>query len=160
MRTAIGLLVLFLIYRAQCQPFEDPMRQTDYIMRQMGWPSLMQPDDHAEVMDTILTDFKFSLQGRPQIILLGDSITALGFWKAGPEGDKFGFGPDYRGWVLMLNDTLQDQAHIENVAFKAGKNTRGFREALPALIEQLKPIAHEVALVNIAFGANDAIVGL
>lgn len=106
-------------------------------------------------------DLGLRLQGRPQILLLGDSITGFGFVSGGPEGDaaKYGFSPDYRGWALMLNDTLQNQAHIQNLAFAAGDNSQTFKQRLSALVEQIKPIAHEVALLNIAFGLNDAIIG-
>lgn len=146
MHSAICFFVLLLVCAAECNTV-SPIEQTEWLLKKLGAPPTTEHPD-----------FRFRAQGKPQIILIGDSITAFGFVPQS-EGGKFGFGPDFRGWALMLNDTLQSQAHIENVAFKAGNNTKEFRVALPALIEQLKPIAHEVALVNIAFGINDAIMG-
>lgn len=99
------------------------------------------------------------LAGKPQIILVGDSITAFGFVDASqPDAGKYNFGPNYHGWAVLLNDTLQQQANVVNMAFKAGTNTKGFNQSLPLWLDQIKRIAHEVALVNIAFGANDAII--
>lgn len=106
----------------------------------------------------LVYDYGFRDQKRPQIVFFGDSITNFGFMSAGPDADKFKLGPDFKGWAVRLNETLQNQAALMNLAFKAGTNTRGFNQSMPLLFEQLKKVAPDVALVNIAFGANDAVL--
>lgn len=162
---AISVAVLFLVsclvcHPAQCQhipTFANPIEHSDWILRQLGQDSPTRPAADSKA-HTMVEDYGLRLQGRPQILLFGDSITALGFLDA-PEGSNLGYTKDYRGWAVLLNETLQNQAHVQNLAFVAGKNTRGLKGALHQLIEQLKPIAHEVVLVNLEFGANDAILG-
>lgn len=114
--------------------------------------------DAAGMAHALTMDYGFKDRQMPQIVFFGDSITAFGFATGDSESVKqiLKAGPDYKGWVVRLNDTLQQQAYLHNLAFKAGTNTRGFNQSMPLVMEQIKAVAQDVALVNIAFGANGA----
>lgn len=107
---------------------------------------------------TLVVDYGFKDQKQAQLIFFGDSITNFGFTGPGDLANKFELGPDYKGWALQLNDTLGHAGAMINMAFEAGTNTRGLNQSLTLLLEQMKPIAQDVALVNLAFGANDAVM--
>jgi hypothetical protein len=64
----------------------------------------------------------------------------------------------HTGWALKLNSSLQGQAAVVNLG-KGGSSTRGLiAQTLPRLLPQLAPLAHNVALAALCFGANDAVV--
>lgn len=107
---------------------------------------------------TMVYDYGFRDQKKPQMVFFGDSITDFGFWGPGPKADQFNLGPDFKGWAYQLNDTLDHQAAMLNLAFKAGTNTKGFNQSMALVFEQMKPYAQDIALVNLAFGANDAVL--
>jgi hypothetical protein len=112
-------------------------------------------DAASEMAHALTMDYGFKDRKMPQIVFFGDSITAFGFSNGDSEVAKvLRVAPDYKGWVATLNETLQQQAYLHNLAFKAGTNTKGFNKSLPLVLEQIKGIAQDVALVNIGFGAN------
>jgi hypothetical protein len=150
-------LLLFCILNA---PVASQSDQLDLFLPQQ-WElesSSSSTSEDPTAARGLVFNYGFRDQKRPQMIFLGDSITGFGFMSAGPDADKFNLGHDFKGWAVRLNETLQNQAAFMNLAFKAGTNTRGFNQSMPLLFEQLKTIAPDVALVNIAFGANDAVL--
>jgi lysophospholipase L1-like esterase len=110
----------------------------------------------ASMAHAMTYGYGFKDRKMPQIVFFGDSITAFGFETGSSEYIQrvLKVGPEYKGWVVKLNDTLQQQAYLHNLAFKAGTNTRGFNQSLPLVLDQIKAVAQDVALVNIGFGAN------
>jgi lysophospholipase L1-like esterase len=106
----------------------------------------------------LVLDYGFKDQKRPQLVFFGDSITNFGFTGPGDLANQFKLGAEYKGWALQLNDTLGHAGAMLNLAFKAGTNTKGLNQSLPLLLEQMKPVAQDIALVNLAFGANDAVM--
>lgn len=105
----------------------------------------------------LVKDYGFRDQGKPQIILIGDSITAFGFVDGGPEAQQFQFGPGFRGWAVLLNETLGHKAALVNMA-QGGSSTKGLNNSMPLMFQQLRQYAKDVALVIIGFGANDAVL--
>lgn len=127
----------------------DTYAETEYLLN-----ALREREGESSVLGM---NWGFKHMDKPQVVFLGDSITAFGFVDGGPDVEKFHFGPGFRGWTVLLNDTLGHQAALVNSA-KGGSSTKGLNATLPFLLEQLKPFAREVALVNIAYGANDAVL--
>lgn len=99
-------------------------------------------------------------QGKPQIILLGDSNTQNGFLDCRSCGVfEWALGSTYRGWAVLLNETLHHQAALVNMGV-GGATTKWFNTWMPLWLEQLKDIANDVVLVNIMYGTNDAALPL
>lgn len=112
--------------------------------------------DASDMAHALTMDYGFKDRKMPQMVFFGDSITNFGFADGSDSvaAKTLHLTPAYKGWVVRLNDTLQQQAYLHNLAFKAGMNTIGFNQSLPLVLEQIKAIAQDGALVNIAFGAN------
>jgi len=148
MKIALLLLLAAVYLQAATAQF-NTYAETDYLLNALR-------ESEGEV-SALGMNWGFQHLDKPQVVFLGDSITAFGFVDGGPDAEKFHFGPGFRGWAVLLNETLGHQAALVNSA-KGGSSTKGLNSTLPFLLEQLRPIARDVALVNIAYGANDAVL--
>lgn len=122
------------------------------------WEIESMPAADPLTASPLVMDYGFKDQKQAQLVFFGDSITNFGFTGPGDLANQFKLGPDYKGWALQLNDTLGHAGALVNMAFKAGTNTKGLNQSLTLLLEQMKPVAQDIALVNLAFGANDAVM--
>ncbi len=84
-------------------------------------------------------------QGKPTIVVLGDSLSA-----------EYGLPRD-TGWVALMRERIAQQRLDYSVANASvsGDTTSGGLARLPALISRLKP-----AIVVVELGANDALRGV
>ncbi|NHL66591.1 arylesterase [Burkholderia ambifaria] len=84
-------------------------------------------------------------QGRPSLVVLGDSLSA-----------EYGLPRD-TGWVALLRQRLATERIDYSVANASvsGDTTSGGRARLPAVLQRLKP-----SIVVVELGSNDALRGV
>lgn len=84
-------------------------------------------------------------QGRPALVVLGDSLSA-----------EYGLPRD-TGWVALLRQRLATERIDYSVANASisGDTTSGGRARLPAVLQRLKP-----SIVVVELGSNDALRGV